>query len=198
MSTTPLGWSPSGKRRRRDQAGRIKVVDIPLDFADWATGPKVGDVAGAPEPVRARIEQAFAENDARAAQRLAGSATTDAQTQMIEKLERLLAEAGVRDIGNVEQFIQDLVSRRSSLQEHVERRWHVEQRGPKRWAIELDKGKVVLVSGTQEQACQEVFQRALADEADRSEIVVEFRITRDRGALRPDARRTTRRAARGR
>lgn len=181
---------------------KFKVVDIPLDFAEWATGPKVGDVADAPESVRARIEQAFAENDARAVQRLAESTTADAETQMVEKLGRMLEEAGVSDVRNLEQFIQDLativVSRRKRLQEHVERRWHVEQRGPKRWAIELDKGKVVLVSGTQERACQEVFQRALADEADRTEIVVEFRITPDRVALRPDTRRTTRRTARGR
>ena len=119
----------------------FKGVDNPARLCRLGHWYKVGDVAGAPEPVRARLEQAFAENYARAAQRLAGSATTNALTQMIEKLERLLAEAGLRDIGNVEQFIQDLVARRSSLQEHVERRWHVDQRGPKREAIELAQGK---------------------------------------------------------
>ena len=47
-----------------------RVIDTPLDFADWADGPRVRSVNEVDGEMRARVEAAFVAAEAQAAERL--------------------------------------------------------------------------------------------------------------------------------
>ncbi len=74
------------------QDPHIKVTDIPLDFADWASGPVVRSAESAPAEVHARVDAAFAAAEARAARRLMGAVgAKKASDEIIDTL----VEAGI-------------------------------------------------------------------------------------------------------
>jgi hypothetical protein len=87
-----------------------KVIDIPLDFADWASGPVVRSAESAPDEVRARVDAAFAAADDRATQRLTGTVVTKKTS---DEIVATLVKAGIKagKAGTVADYLTRIVSR---------------------------------------------------------------------------------------
>jgi hypothetical protein len=198
-----------------------KVVDVPLDFAEWGSGLRIASTADASPRTRDKVEAAFAAADAEAAKRLAGPAAAIAVARDIQSL---LEQAGLsaRKVQSLAEHIASLVS--EPIREYNARMvefersftkldrlphiahaepeanhhiWVVEPRGSQGWAIRSSgKTKAYRLFRTRREAEQAAIAHARAADAENGKIFIEVDVGGDgsgkHAAAAPRRRRTAR------
>lgn len=189
-----------------------KVVDVPLDFAEWGSGLSLASQADAPPQTRARVNDAFAAADAAAAARLAGPSTV---ATVSRKIKTVLEQAGLPR-GKVKSLIEDLAPvvidpirernpRKGQLEQLLVRHekyrpvsrgkvfgepevWVVEPRGTQGWAVRSGgNSKAYRIFSTRQEAEKDAVARARMANVD-GKVFIEIDV-KGRGSISPAARK---------